>query len=36
MKYQYMREELDNQYGFLEFQDKILEIALYIDAICKD
>lgn len=35
MEYQYMRKGLDAQYGFLELQDKILEIALYIDSLCK-
>ena len=35
MDYQYMRQGLDTQYGFLELQDKILEIALYIDSVCK-
>jgi lipopolysaccharide cholinephosphotransferase len=34
MEYQYMREGLDPQYGFLKLQDKILEIALYIDHVC--
>ena len=36
MDYRYMREDLDPQYGFLELQDKILEIALYIDSVCKE
>ena len=36
MGYRYMREGLDTQYGFLELQDKILEIALYIDSVCKE
>lgn len=36
MGYRYMREDLDPQYGFLELQDKILEIALYIDSVCKE
>lgn len=35
MGYRYMREGLDTQYGFLELQDQILEIALYIDSMCK-
>ena len=34
MTLQYMREGLDPQYGFLELQDKILEVALYIDKMC--
>lgn len=36
MKFKYMRESLDPQYGFLELQDKILEIAVYIDKLCKE
>lgn len=32
----YMRDNLNPQYGFLELQDKILEIAVYIDQVCKD
>ena len=36
MALQYMREGLDPQYGFLELQDKILEIAVYIDSLCKE
>lgn len=32
----YMREGLDPQYGFLELQDKILEIAVYIDEFCQE
>lgn len=36
MGYRYMREENDPQYGFLELQDKILEIALYIDSVCAE
>lgn len=35
MGYRYMREGLNPQYGFLELQDKILEIAVYIDSLCK-
>ena len=31
----YMRDNLENSYGFLELQDKILEIAVYIDKICR-
>lgn len=30
-----MRDDLQDSYGFLELQDKILEIALYIDDFCK-
>lgn len=33
-EYKYMREGLDSQYGILQLQDKILEIAMYIDSIC--
>ena len=36
MELKYMREGLDEQYGFLELQDKILEIALYIDSVCRE
>lgn len=36
MEYQYMRDGLDPKYGFLELQDKILEIAVYIDKICRE
>lgn len=36
MEYRYMREGLEAQYGFLELQDKILEVALYIDSVCKE
>ena len=32
----YMRENLDDKYGILELQDKILEIAVYIDKICQE
>lgn len=35
MEYKYMRNGLDDQYGFLELQDKILEIACYIDGFCE-
>ena len=34
MTYQYMRDDLDESYGFLELQDKILEIAKYVDSFC--
>ena len=36
MGYKYMREELPDSYGFLELQDKILEIAVYVDGFCKE
>lgn len=32
----YMRDGLDDCYGFLPLQDKILEIAVYVDRICKE
>ena len=31
-----MRDGLDKQYGFLPLQDKILEIAVYVDHICQE
>lgn len=31
-----MRDELEDQYGFLELQDKILEIMVYVDKICRE
>lgn len=31
----YMRTNIENEYGLLELQDKILEIMVYIDNICK-
>lgn len=36
MKLEYMREDCNPQYGFLELQNKILEIALYIDSLCRE
>lgn len=36
MELKYMRKGLDDKYGLLELQDKILEIALYIDSICRE
>lgn len=36
MQYKYMRSDLEDKYGFLALQDKILEIALYIDAFCME
>lgn len=33
---QYMRENLDDKYGFLQLQDKILEIMVYVDAFCSE
>lgn len=32
----YMRKDSPNEYGLLELQDKILEIMIYIDRICKE
>lgn len=31
----YMREGLEDSYGFLALQDKILEVASYVDELCK-
>lgn len=31
----FIREELEDEYGILELQDKILEIMVYIDEFCK-
>lgn len=31
----YMRDGLDTQYGFVPLQEKILEIAVYVDELCK-
>lgn len=36
MKYQYIRNNLEDQWGFLELQDKILEIAVYVDKFCEE
>ncbi|OPZ32476.1 MAG: LicD family protein [Tenericutes bacterium ADurb.BinA124] len=36
MELKYMRKSLSDDYGFLELQDKILEIAVYMDKMCKD
>lgn len=36
MSYKYMRDTLEDAYGFLSLQDKILEIALYIDSFCSE
>lgn len=35
MNYKYMRDNLSDEYGFLQLQDKILEIAVYVDSVCK-
>lgn len=34
--YQYVRNDLEDTYGFLKLQDKILEIMVYIDQFCKE
>lgn len=36
MLLKYMRQELEDKYGFLEIQDKILEIMVYVDQFCED
>ena len=36
MAFQYMRDDLTDDYGFLVLQDKILEIAVYMDNLCKE
>lgn len=36
MPLKYMRQELEDKYGFLEIQDKILEIMVYVDRFCED
>lgn len=36
MKYKYMRDNLEDTYGFLELQDKILEIMVDIDKLCRE
>ena len=36
MKYKYMRDETEDEYGFKQLQDKIMEIAEYIDKVCVD
>ncbi len=33
--YNYMREELKDEYGLLKLQDKMLELMVYIDLLCK-
>ena len=34
--YKYVRNALDDTYGFLKLQDKILEIMVYIDQFCRE
>ena len=34
--YKYMRKDLDDKYGILPLQNKILEIMVYIDKFCKE
>jgi len=36
MAYTYMRESSEDTYGFLSLQDKILEVAKYVDSLCKE
>ncbi len=36
MELKYMRKDLTDAYGILELQDKILEIAVYIDNFCNE
>lgn len=36
MEYKYIRNDLEDEYGFLELQDKILEIAVYMDSLCRE
>ncbi len=36
MNLQFMRSNLENEYGLVELQDKILEIAVYIDKFCDE
>ena len=33
--YKYMRDNLKDEYGILELQDKILETMAYLDSFCK-
>ena len=34
--YQYMRPELEDSYHLQELQDKILEIMVYVDNVCRE
>ena len=34
--YKYMREDTADDWGIKKLQDKILEIAVYVDGFCKD
>lgn len=36
MDYKYIRDNLNDTYGFLELQDRILEIAVYVDQLCSE
>lgn len=36
INYKFMRDDLQDEYGFLKLQDKILEIMVYIDEFCKE
>ena len=33
--YKYVRNDIEDTYGILRLQDKILEIMVYIDKFCK-
>ena len=35
MDLKYMRQELTDEYGIIELQDKILQLAVYLDTFCK-
>ena len=35
-EYKYVRNDLEDVYGVLRLQDKILEIMVYIDGFCKE
>lgn len=35
MSLKYMRQNLEDKYGLLEIQDKILEIMVYVDSFCQ-
>ena len=36
MQYKYMRDNLSDEWGILSLQDKILQIAVYIDSFCRE
>lgn len=35
MSLKYMRQNLEDKYGLLEIQDKILEIMVYVDSFAR-